>query len=73
MKRSRLSWLVVLTQAIGTLFFAVFLASYALALPSNQVLHEHPIFRVPLSIFGGLFLTLTTATLLISFIVKTDD
>jgi hypothetical protein len=58
---------------IGAIFFAVFLASYALALPSNQVLHGEPIFRTYLSIFGGLFLTLTAIAIIISFIVKPED
>jgi len=62
-----------LTQAIGAVFFAVFLASYALALPSNLVLHGEPIFRIPLSIFGGLFLALTAVAALLSFIVKPED
>jgi hypothetical protein len=62
-----------LTQGIGAIFFAVFLASYALALPSNQVLHGQPIFRIPLSIFGGLFLTLTAVAIVFSFITKPED
>jgi len=62
-----------LTQGIGAIFFAVFLASYALALPSNQVLHGEPIFRTTLSIFGGLFLALTAIAILLSFITKPDD
>jgi len=62
-----------LTQAIGAVFFAVFLASYALALPSNLVLHGEPIFRIPLSIFGGLFLALTAVVIVLSFITKPED
>jgi hypothetical protein len=62
-----------LTQAVGALFFAVFLASYALALPSNQVLHGEPIFRSSLSIFGGLFLTLVVIAIMLSFIIKPED
>jgi len=62
-----------LTQGIGAIFFAVFLASYALALPSNQVLHGQPIFRIPLSIFGGLFLALTAVAIVFSFITKPED
>jgi len=63
---------VFLTQGIGAAFFAVFLASYALALPSNQVLHWQPIFRIPLSIFGTLFLTLTAVSAVLSIITKTE-
>jgi hypothetical protein len=64
---------VFLTQGIGAVFFAVFLASYALALPSNLVLHGQPIFRIPLSVFGGLFLALTAIAILLSIIIKPEE
>ena len=73
MKRNQLARYAFLTQAIGAVFFAVFLASYALALPSNLVLHGEPVFRTSLSIFGGLFVALTAVALLLSFIVKPED
>jgi len=62
-----------LTQAVGAIFFAVFLASYALALPSNKVLHGEPIFRTSLSIFGGLFLILVAVAVVLSIVVKPKD
>jgi hypothetical protein len=65
--------LVFLTQGIGAVFFAVFLASYALALPSNLVLHGQPIFRIPLSIFGALFLALTAIAIALSIIIKPEE
>jgi hypothetical protein len=61
-------WLVLLTQGIGAVFFAVFWASYAFALPSNRVLHGEPVFKIPISIFGGLFVLLTIVLLLLSFV-----
>jgi hypothetical protein len=73
LKRNHLVQLVFLTQGIGAVFFAVFLASYALALPSNLVLHGQPIFRIPLSIFGGLFLALIAIAIVLSFVVKPED
>ena len=73
LKRNHLVRLVFLTQGIGAAFFAVFLASYALALPSNLVLHGQPIFRIPLSIFGGLFLALIAIAIVLSFVVKPED
>jgi hypothetical protein len=62
-----------LTQGIGAIFFAVFWASYALALPSNQVLHGQPIFKIPLSIFGGLFLALVIISVMLFIIVKPKE
>jgi Zn-dependent protease with chaperone function len=73
LKRNHLALFVFLSQGIGAIFFAVFLAAYALALPSNQGLHGQPIFRIPLSIFGGLFLALTAIAVVLSFIVKPED
>jgi hypothetical protein len=64
---------VFFTQGIGAAFFAVFLASYALALPSNLVLHGEPIFRIPLSIFGALFLALTAIAIALSIIIKPEE
>jgi uncharacterized membrane protein YhaH (DUF805 family) len=73
LKRNQLAWLIFLTQGTGAIAFAVFIASYALALPSNQVLHGEPLFRIPLAIFGGLFILLTVTALIISFIVKPKE
>jgi hypothetical protein len=70
LKRKQLAAFVFLAQGIGAIFYAVFLASYALALPSNQVLHDLPVFRIPLSIFGGLFILSTVILLLLSFLKK---
>lgn len=73
MKKNQLAMLVLLAQGIGAIFYAFFLSSYALALPSNQVLHGEPIFRIPLSIFGGLFLLSIVMLLLLSFKVKSEE
>jgi len=73
LKRKNLVRFAFLTQAVGAIFFAVFLASYALALPSNQVLHGEPIFRTSLSIFGGLFLILVVVAIMLFVIIKTED
>jgi hypothetical protein len=73
LKRNKLVRFVFLTQGVGVIFFAVFLASYALALPSNKVLHGQPVFRMPLSIFGGLFLALVAMSLIVSIIVKPEE
>jgi hypothetical protein len=73
LKRNQLARFVFLTQGIGALSYAVFIASYALALPSNRVLHGEPIFRIPLSIFGGLFILSIVMLLILSFIVKPEE
>ena len=68
MQTNQMKWLLLLTQGIGAVFFAVFWASYAFALPSNHVLHGEPVFKIPISIFGGLFVILTVLLLVFSFV-----
>jgi hypothetical protein len=70
LKTSQLGRIVLLTQGIGAIFFVVFLASYTMALPSNRVLHGEAIFKIPISIFGSLFLILTISLLIFSFVWK---
>ena len=47
-------------------FVAVFLAAYLGGLPSTDVLHSEPIFRIPLIIFGAALLILILATVIMA-------
>ena len=58
------------TQGVGILFTAVFLAAYLGGLPSTNVLHNEPVFRIPLSIIGGTLLILVLATVILSVYSK---
>jgi hypothetical protein len=73
LKSKQLASLVFLAQGAGAIFYAVFLASYALALPSNEVLHDLPVFKIPISIFGAIFITSTIVLLLLSFRAKPEE
>ena len=70
MNNNQVSKVVLLTQGLGAVFFAVFWLAYSFALPSTSVRSGEPVFKIPLSIFGGLFLLLTFLLLLASFVVK---
>jgi hypothetical protein len=59
LRKDQLRALVLLTQGLGAVFFAVFWAAYFFALPSINVLSGEPTFKVLLSVFGGFFLLLT--------------
>jgi len=72
LKINQLVMLVFLVQGAGAIFYTVFLASYALALPSNEVLHHLPVFKIPISIFGALFILSTIVLLILSFIIKPE-
>ena len=73
MKSKQFATLVLLAQGAGAIFYAVFLASYAFALPSNEVLHNLPVFKIPISIFGAIFIASTVILLLLSFVTKPDE
>jgi hypothetical protein len=73
LKIKQLTLLLFLAQGIGAVFYAVFSAAYILALPSNQVLSGEPVFRLLLSIFGGLFVILILVSLVISALHKQED
>jgi len=64
------SRIILLTQGLGAVFFAVFWTAYAFALPSTNVLSGEPVFKILLSVFGGLFLLLTFILLVVSFAIK---
>ncbi len=58
--------LLYATQGVGAVFVAVFLAAYLGGLPSTDVLHSEPIFRIPLIIFGAALLILILATVIMA-------
>ena len=73
LKSKQLVSFQLLVEGIGAVFCGVFLAAYLLALPSNGVLHAEPIYHEMLAIFGGLFLVLILASLVLSAMTKRID
>ena len=43
-------------EIIGAIFVSIFLAAYLGGIPTTVVYHSELVFRIPLVIFGGLFL-----------------
>lgn len=72
MKNRYLNLLLYLFQGIGAAFVGVFSAAYLFALPSMEVLHEEAIFKLLLSISGGLFLILIVVFAVLSLRVKPE-
>ena len=62
--------LMFVAQGIGALFLGFFLAAYFAGLPSTKVYHSEPIFRIPLFIFGVLFLILVLFVFILNFFKK---
>jgi hypothetical protein len=73
LKSKQLALLVFLTQGIGVIFYGIFLAAFYLPLPSNETLIGDPIFRLSLSIFGGIFLILIAVSLMASRLLKQEE
>jgi hypothetical protein len=64
--------LLLITQAVGAVFAAVFLAAYLGGMfmtPSTTVLHALPAFRIPLIISGAALLILVLACLCFSWTI----
>lgn len=57
-------------QLVGAIFYCVLLAAYFLPFPSTQVLIGDPIFKALLTVFGGVFLFSTLASMIVSKITK---
>ena len=62
--------LLYLTEFVGTIFVAVFLGAYLGGLPSTDVLHSEPIFRIPLIVFGVAFLILILANVVMAIYLR---
>jgi hypothetical protein len=57
-------------EGIGAIFVSIFSAAYLLGLPTTEVRHSEPIFRISLSVFGVSFLIFILTAFVLSFIVK---
>jgi uncharacterized iron-regulated membrane protein len=58
--------LLYATQGVGAVFVAIFLAAYIGGLPTTNVLHSLPEFRIPLQIFGAALCVLILATVILA-------
>lgn len=47
-----------LVEGVGAVFVAFFLVAYLGGLPTTNVLHSLPVFRIPLTVFGAALLML---------------
>jgi len=53
-------------EGVGVVFVAFFLAAYLGGLPTTNVLHNEPAFRIPLAVMGAAILILVLATIILS-------
>jgi hypothetical protein len=64
--------LLLATQGVGAVFVAIFLAAYLGGLPTTNVLHSEPAFRIPLIVLGVVLLVLVLSTVIIATFSKRD-
>ncbi len=62
--------LLFATQGVGAVFVAIFLAAYMGGLPTTNVLHSLPEFKIALTIFGAALCVLILATVILAGIFK---
>ncbi|MCW4053930.1 MAG: hypothetical protein NWE84_03285 [Candidatus Bathyarchaeota archaeon] len=60
------------TQGVGGIFVGIFLAAYLGGLPTTDVLHSEPAFRIPLYIFGTVVLVLVLAGFVLAALSKRE-
>jgi hypothetical protein len=68
----KLTVFLLMFEGAGAVFAGIFLAAYLGGLPSTNVLHSEPAFRIPLAIFGAVLLILLFSALVLAAFAKKD-
>lgn len=69
----RISTFLFAAQGVGVIFVGIFLVAYLGGLPSTNVLHSEPAFRMPLTILGIALLVLVLVTIILAVFVKRSN
>ena len=57
-------------QGVGAVFVSIFLAAYLAGLPTTDVFHSEPAFRIPLTIFGAVLLVMVLVASVLAVLSK---
>jgi hypothetical protein len=60
-------------QGVGAVFVGIFLAAYLAGLPSTEVFHSEPAFKIPLIIFGIVFLLLVLSAFILAVLINHEQ
>jgi F0F1-type ATP synthase assembly protein I len=60
------------TQGVGAVFVGVFLAAYLVGLPTTDVFHSEPAFRIPLTVLGAVLLIMVLSASVLAVLSKKD-
>jgi hypothetical protein len=66
----RLTKFLYVIEGVGAVFVALFLVAYLGGIPTTAVLHSEPIFRITLSILGGVLLELIISAIVVASLIK---
>jgi len=58
LENKKLTVVLYSLEGVGLIFTIIFLAAYLGGIPTTNVLHNQPAFRIPLAVFGGVLLGL---------------
>ncbi len=63
---------LLLAEGVGIIFVIFFIAAYLGGLPGTSVLHSEPVFRIPLAIFGSIFIFLIVIPAIVILALRED-
>ncbi len=66
----RLNIFLYVFEGVGAIFTAFFLVAYLAGLPTTNVLHSEPVFRISLSVLGVVLLALILVGVIAAAAVK---
>ncbi|MFA5363778.1 MAG: hypothetical protein WC325_01180 [Candidatus Bathyarchaeia archaeon] len=72
MNKRQTNMFLYLFEGMGAAFVAVFCAAYLFALPTMNVLHSEPTFKLLLSVFGVIFLALIGIAVVLAVATKQE-
>jgi hypothetical protein len=68
--QKQISQFLFAVQGVGIVFVGIFLVAYLGGLPTTNVLHIEPIFRIPLAVFSSLLLVLVLVSLVLAAFLR---
>jgi hypothetical protein len=68
--QKQISQFLFAVQGVGIVFVGIFLVAYLGGLPTTNVLHIEPIFRISLAVFSSLLLVLILVSLVLAAFVR---
>jgi hypothetical protein len=72
LSEKQITTFLFVAQGVGAVFVGIFLAAYLAGLPTTEVFHSDPAFRVPLSIFGAVLLVMVLSAFVLAVLSKKD-